>query len=232
VISTRIQQIYYKPEHTWRLDDLWEHYNNTGSVTPYFENEVIRELYLASDHVNSDYYGVFSYKFNNKHHKSGEYIKLKMQQDDHKHDVYSFFGNAQFAGRSKFNTFQDRTHPNLLELGEKIIKKLFGKDILKIQADRIYYNHWIGSKEVFGGYCKDMLLPAMELMEGELKELVWTDSKYNNQNLRNHITINAPMTPERCTEVFGVPYYPHHAFILERLPSIYFAIKGYTIKHI
>lgn len=230
--SVRIRQIYYKPLHLGLLDEAWEPYNNSGKVSPYFENDIIRELYLALDHANSDYYGVFSYKFFKKHAKRGYFVEQKMQMDEYSADVYSFFGNAQFKGRSKYNTFQDRMHPNLLEIGEKIVKKLFNKDILKIQADRIYYNHWIAKREVFEGYCKEMLLPAMELMQGELKELVWTDSKYNNKALKNHIEINRPMDADRCMDVFGVPYYPHHAFVLERLPSIYFALKGYTINHI
>lgn len=216
------------------LDELWQPFDNSGRVSPYFENEVITGLYNTSDHVDSDYYGVFSYKFNNKHHITGERINQIMQRDEYAHDVYSFFRTKQFKGRDKANTFQDRHHPYLLRIGELIVTSLFGKDINKIIADRIYYNHWIAKKDVFTGYCKDMLIPAIDLIENDplIHALCWEDSNYNHSNNRQHIEVNRPMDNDKCMEVFGVPYYPHHPFVLERLPSIYFALKGYSIMHV
>jgi hypothetical protein len=225
-----IRQIYYKPAQLGVLDPLWYPYKNVG-LTPYFENDIIKELYLKQDHKQADYYGVFSHKFFNKHKKDGGNLRRAMEQDEYAHDVYSFFLNKQFKGSSKANTFYDTYHPNLLEIGSKLVKRLFNEDIAKIKADRIYYNHWIARSDVFDGYCRDMLLPAMDLMEGELKELVWTDATY-----KKGVTIDgqvaAVMSAEQCMAAFGVPYYTHHAFVLERLPSIYFALKGHTIKQL
>lgn len=213
------------------LDNSWVPYLNDGRVTPYFENDVFKKLYLAGDYKNSDYYGVFSHKFANKHRKDGRSLNRFMVLDEYNHDVYSFFRNKQFTGTTKANTFYDTFHPHLLEIGSEIVKKLFSENIATIKADRIYYNHWVAKKDVFEGYCKDMLLPAMELMEGELKELCWRDAKYRaGRNISGEVM--AIMSPERCLEVFGVPYYTHHAFVLERLPSIYFALKGHTIKQL
>jgi hypothetical protein len=231
--SCRIRQIYFRDDQIGFLDDLWEPYLNK-TVTPYFENEVFRKLFLAGDYNQSDYYGVFSYKFSNKHHKDGHAIESYIQADEYAHDVYSFFGNNQFKTSTKKNTFFDPHHPHLLEIGRELIKKLFGKEIHTIKADRIYYNHWIAKSDIFAGYCKDMLIPAMDLMESDkyIKELCNMDAKYNNTSLSKHIQAFQMMSTERCMEVFGVPYYTHHAFILERLPSIYFALKNHSIKHI
>ena len=230
---SRIRQIYYKPVHLGELDRDFIPYKNT-LVTPYFENYIIRELYCQQDHKQSDYYGVFSWKFNRKHLKQGASLFRSMDKDNHSHDVYSFFGNKQFKGSSKANTFYDTHHPYLLEIGSKIVKKLFNEDISKIQADRIYYNHWLAKSSVFENYCKEMLLPVMDLMENdkEVKELCDKDSGYNNRDQKQHIQINKPMDADACMKVFGYPYYDHRAFVLERLPSIYFALKGYTVKHI
>lgn len=230
---SRVRQIYFSPIHLGSLDSGWFPYHNTDKVTPYFENDVIKKLYLANDHLGTDYYGVFSHKFHNKHFKDSKTIDRLMREDEYSHDVYSFFRNKQdFKGSSKFNTFFDVFHPNLLEIGSKLIKMLFNEDLSKVKADRIYYNHWLAKSDVFDAYCREALLPAMKIMDNELRDLCWSDAKYNKGTHKSHLEINRPMTPERCIEVFGVPYYPHHAFVLERLPSVYFAIKGYTIKQL
>jgi len=234
VTFVKVVQIYFKPIQIGFLDVDFLPYFNDEPVTPFFENEVIRGLYNESDHEDSDYYGVVSYKFRNKHLKGGARVMQMMEADNHSSDVYSFFGNKQNM-RSKNNTFQDRYHPNLLRIGELIVTKLFGKDINKIKADRIYYNHWIAKREVFDEYCRNMLLPVMDLMENdeEIKALCYEDAMYNGDTSHpEHLRVNKPMSAEQCVQAFGVPYYTHHTFVLERLPSIYFAIKGYSIKHI
>jgi len=230
----KVRQIYFKPLHTGFLDVNFEPLFNSDPVTPFFENDIIRVLYLESDHKESDYYGVVSYKFRNKHLKDGARVKDLMERDAHSSDDYSFFGNKQNM-KSKQKTFFDRFHPNLLRIGELIVTKLFGKDLHQVKADRIYYNHWIAKKEVFDGYCKEMLLPAMDLMENdeEIRSLCWDNAHYNGDNSHpEHRRVNKPMNADECMSAFGVPYYTHHTFVLERLPSIYFAIKGYSIKHI
>jgi len=231
MISTRIRQIYFKPAQVGLLDDSWEPCENTSRVTPIFENQVIKDLYLEGDHKSSDYYGVFSYKFFNKHRKQGVDIERLISQDEYQHDVYSFFKHEQFKSSTKKNTFFDPYHPNLLEIGSRVVKRLFNANIRTIKAERIYYNHWLAKSEVFDSYCKEMLLPAIDLMNGELKELTWSNANYRARSDVDE-RIMGMMTPERCLEVFGVPYYTHHAFVLERLPSIYFALKGYSIKQL
>ena len=229
-MTSRIRQIFYKAAQLGTLDPLWIPYKNT-ILTPYFENYVIRELYFQQDHKQADYFGVFSHKFFNKHKKDGGNLQRAMDKDEYAHDVYSFFLNKQFKGTSKANTFYDTYHPNLLEIGSEIVKRLFNEDISKIKADRIYYNHWVAKSSIFENYCKEMLLPAMDLLGGDLHDLVWENANYRaGKNIDGQVM--AIMPPEKCMEVFGVPYYTHHPFVLERLPSIYFALKGHTIKHI
>ena len=227
----RIRQIWYKPLHLGYLDEGFVPYKNS-LVTSYFENRIIRELYYQQDYKDAEYYGVFSWKFKEKHLKTSASIKRAME--NHKSDVYSFFGNKQFKGSSKANTFYDTHHPYLLEIGSKLIKTLFNEDISKIKADRIYYNHWIAKSSIFENYCKEMLLPVMDLMENDkdIKALCDKDSGYNDKAQRQHIRVNKPMDADTCTRLLGVPYYDHRAFVLERLPSIYFALKGHEIRHI
>jgi len=231
VTSCRIRQIYYKPAQIGLLDEKWVPYYNDSGVTPFFENRVFRELYLRGDHGQSDYYGIFSPKFFNKHRKDGKIINRLMSLDNYNHDVYSFFGGKQLDHSKQVNTFFDTYHPHLLEIGCKLIKTLFGEDLTTIKADRIYYNHWIAKSEIFESYCKEMLLPAMDLLDGELRGLTWEDSKYK-EGYNMNLEVAAIMSEQQCIDAWGKPYYPHHAFVLERLPSIYFALKEYKIKQL
>lgn len=222
----RIRQIYFSPVHLGTLDPLWHPYKNEG-LTPIFENEVFRKLYLEGDYKDWDYYGIFSHKFFNKHRKDGKWLERAIERDKG-HDVYSFFLNKQ---SDKPNSFYDTYHPHLMELGLEVVYRLFNEDLLKIKADRIYYNHWLAKEEVFEGYCKEMLLPTLELLEGPLKSLVWRDAQYH-EGLTMFQEVADVMSKERCMEVFGTPFYPHHPFLLERLPAIYFALKGLSVKQL
>lgn len=228
---SRIRQIYYKPSQIGLLDNEWIPYYNNSGVTPFFENNVFKDLYLDGDHKECDYYGIFSPKFFNKHRKTGSDINRGIAKNSNS-DVYSFFGGNKLLNHSeKLNTFYDTYHPHLLEIGTALISKIFNKDLSKIKADRIYYNHWVAKSEVFDGYCEEMLLPAMDLLNGELKESVWRDAEYKPfRNVSGEVS--AIMSPEACSKAWGLPYYTHHAFILERLPSIYFALKGLKTTHI
>ena len=233
--SSRIRQVYYSKAQVGYLEDMWEPYYNTAPVTPYFENDIFKRLYLEGDHKKSDYYGIVSYKFSSKHHRDCLHVDYGMKKDEYSHDVYAFEPNKQqFKNTTKANTFFDTYHPHLLEIGREIVKRLFNKEIHTIKADRIYYNHWIAKSEVFDGYCREMLLPAMDLMENDpiISDLCDMDAKYNNTVLSKHIQAFQIMSTERCMEVFGKPFYDHRTFVLERLPSIYFALKGHKVHHI
>ena len=46
LVISRVRQIYFSPIHLGSLDSGWFPYHNTDKVTPYFENDVIKKLYL------------------------------------------------------------------------------------------------------------------------------------------------------------------------------------------
>jgi len=83
VTFVKVVQIYFKPIQIGFLDVDFLPYFNDEPVTPFFENEVIRGLYNESDHEDSDYYGVVSYKFRNKHLKGGARVMQMMEADNH-----------------------------------------------------------------------------------------------------------------------------------------------------
>jgi len=242
-LNVRVRQIYFKSLHLGFLDSSFVPYKNEGA-SHFLENEVYKKMFQEYDYNNSDYYGVLSWKFNQKHKMTGEKLRSLMEKDEYSSDVYSFFGkeSKQMMESTKMNTFFDRHHPNLNKIGQSIVSKLFKADISDIKAERIYYNHWIAKSSVWASYVEEMLIPAMLLMEHdrEIRDLCWEDAEYNTSPLiSNGQTVGQVLqesfnvlSPAKCLDVFGVEYYPHHPFILERLPSIYFALKGYSLKHI
>jgi len=233
-LRIRIRQVYFDPAQTNQLDARFCAYFNDEALTPYFENEVIRRLYTAGDHEHSDYYGVLSWKFQVKHQMDGSQLFQSMENDGFSSSVYSFLERGTRSGRSsaKPNTFFDRFHPNLLAIGDAIVRTLFDEDISQIEAEPIYYNHWIATSDLFDDYCREMLVPAMSLVEHDelLCRLIQEDSGYAmSHSLRPDLAHR--LDADSCLKIFGVPYYPHHSFVFERLPSIYFAIRNIHVKY-
>jgi hypothetical protein len=77
-------------------------------------------------------------------------------------------------------------------------------------------NHFCATREIYQKYVFEYLSPAMILMNGpELRELCWRDSNYSNLNKTDSATA------DYLKEKIGVPYYPYHAFVLERLFAIF-----------
>jgi hypothetical protein len=61
----------------------------------------------------------------------------------------------------------------------------------------------------------------------ELAPKLWRDSRYitaDNQHLRQ--------TRETCMRIFGVPYYPLHPFICERLPCAWVVRENLDVSYI
>lgn len=234
-MRVRIRQVYYESAQRGHLDPRFCPYLNDRPLSPYFENEVLARLHAARDHETCDYYGVFSWKFRAKHDMDGGQLFESLEEDRYFHDVYSFLEKGTRSGRSSAepNTFFDLFHPNLLEIGRTIVRRLFEVDLGRVRAPPIYYNHWISTSGLFDGYCRQMLIPAMDLMEQDehLNCLVFEDSKYGMSQPARPV-LGHRMNAESCLAVFGVPYYPHHSFVLERLPSIYFAIKNVDVKYL
>lgn len=191
----------------------------------YLESGVIARMYKNNDFYSFKYYGVVSHKFYQKIKKSSDYVKRTILEDSEKPDVYSFFKK-----NPKVNLVLqgNNWHPLFSDIYKIIADRLdwdIDLDDKDLKMEGIYSNHWIASVEAYKEYCSDFLLPVMELMENNkvLRDLCNQDANYISRT---------KLSPERCLNVFGRPYYTYHCFILERLFPIFCYLRNKTVKHI
>ena len=82
-------------------------------------------------------------------------------------------------------------------------------------------NYWMASPEWMERYMA-FYTRAKLVMDTDpgLQDALWSDARYGGAQ-----------SPERCLEIFGRPYYTHHAFIGERLPCFFFWAAGASVYY-
>lgn len=182
-------------------------------VNPYFENYQIRDIISNGDFRDFEYVGILSHKFTRK--TGFDYCHL--EQIDFKGDVVSFFRNipAYKSDQKNVLAFLKRWHTNGVECLNRILWGLGRVDMIgKMPDSVIYQNHFLAKGRLYKEYVNEWLAPAMEMCEHDegLKSLLWEDAGY---------------TLAIQTKGFD---YPHHTFVLERLPMLYFKYRGIEIQ--
>lgn len=203
-----IYQIYYNEETKKRNWPMFAQYDNSQSLTPFFENTVIYDLLQAGKHQYGPYFGVlspaFAEKARGKMTLNPENLGKKLAE------------NPVFLG---FNAAHKSINP--IESGRhfhgpafwSIFQELFGADFrwpLRYQHV-IFSNYVIAKPEIWERY-RLFYVPLYEKMrdaEGELKNLLWMNSRYNKR------------LPQSAREQIGADYYPMHTFICERFWTIF-----------
>ena len=113
----------------------------------------------------------------------------------------------------------DRTtyyHPKFRTLWIKILSKL-GYSIDQILNNNIkgfYCNYWITTPKLMLDYI-NFFKKVKNVINNyqDIQDDLWSDSKFQSTTL---------LTPEQCMQKFGIPHYPYHPFIYERMPCVYF----------
>jgi hypothetical protein len=227
-----IYQIYYNEKTRGCVHPLCEGYDNSlhpgKSLQPAFENHVISELIEKKKHIGHEYFGVFSWGFENKTGKRFDRIFEEVQEKEA--DIYAFNGknnNAHIWRQANV------WHPGLLAVSQSLVDKLgYNINLYDLSVKHggfnytVYGNHFITSPEIYEAYVKEMLDPALWLMftDESLIERLNKNSGYNKT--RRDLLERMPM-------ITGKPYYTLHTFVCERLFSTWLALnKKYSIKHI
>lgn len=220
-----IYQIYYNESQINRLDSGFKALYNPNA-NEYLENQVIIDNINNS---NGEYTGFVSHKFKEKTGFTSQMID-KMEEG---YDVYTFFGSLKNKEYFLFN--MNRWHDGALEAIQEIFRLAgIDKDYCTVNYNNkqkkptreiIYQNHFIARTEIYKRYVTEMLMPCVNVMKNAdeyLYKLLWKDSKYSYAK-------KVPV--ETRIKVFGVPYYPLHPFLCERLFSIWLTInKEITVK--
>jgi hypothetical protein len=217
--TCKVYQIFYDQ---YSLDSCYPEFEPIENkiCTPFFENDVIIKLINNNAHIPYDYFGVFSGHFKNKmiHARDGkkltpEYIFSKLEGD-----VISFFrSHRNHNVINKAEVF----HKGFKRAIQNILYNInFTVDIEKDTRFTVYQHHYIAKSEIYEQFVKELLEPAVCEMRNkdnkELQNIIWQDSGYHKKKT---------MT-EKLKQEMGVPYYPYHTFLCERLFSVF--LNKYT----
>jgi hypothetical protein len=217
-------QCIYKQEQQAECYPFARIYFN-HKLTHFFENTMIAAEVLSSD---ANKISVCSWKLRQKmkwyigkHRPIADEIELPdgtkqvfmgeaLKTD---YDVLSFTRNTQYH---QMLAAADKWHPGFRGIMKKILEAIGQKMPSEIK-NAIYQNHFAARADIYKAYVNDWLVPAMNIMDKdpEISKLCWQDSKYSNLAKKD------AATPEYLQEKIGVPYYPLHPFLLERLFSIF-----------
>jgi hypothetical protein len=205
---TQIRSIIYHPEQVTEYPTYLNTVKTIEERSYLFEHQIYPKLV---EEVQEGYFGVLSHKFPFKtrlFRKAVEYL-LK----DETADVVNFCAPLP----EPYLKFSEEHHPGFLELFTKVCEKLN----LKVKEPRhhIYGSFFVAKAPVYKRFVKECVLPCIELLEGEFREEAWKDSQYAS---------GLPL--DKLQEFTGLPYYPLLTFIPERLPSLWFEQRGYSIK--
>ena len=124
----------------------------------------------------------------------------------------------------------EKWHPGFKELWIKCLKTFGWLDeiILNPRIPSFYCNYWACTPELMEKYCGFALKMVHRIESNDdVSQLIWKDSSYLQRG-----TDIAKLNESQCMHIWGVPYYPFHPFLFERLPCIWLALFSKGISGI
>lgn len=203
--SIALYQIYYEDSQKEHIFPFATPYKNT-ELTEYFENSVIQEVVYME---TADKIGVCSWQLK---HKLRFYVPPKREFNtetlESNYDVLLLTRNG--GGHQMLNRLEG-WHPGALQILRDVCDHI-GLNCPNEVTHPVYFNHFVAAQDVYNGYVRGFLSPAMAFMhtDAEIRKRLWIDSGYSS--LTNKI-------PQIVKDKWG--YYPMHTFVLERLFSVY-----------
>jgi hypothetical protein len=192
-----------------------------GPLTPFFEGEAFRDIYRHDLHLGCDYIGVLSWRCQAKTGLSPWLIQWAIEHDPEEPD-YFCADPAPQAANVWWKGTGDKSTAEIMEALARAILAVAGwgdqPQLADLPTPPIYYNFWAAKPAVFGDFCRTMLLPCMAAMadpQQPFRAALFGDSHYCGK-----------LTAAQLEQRLGVPWYPYHPFIVERLFPTYAALKG------
>jgi hypothetical protein len=210
-------QIIYDDEQISELYPFAAYYKNE-SLTPYFENSVIKDLVPA---LESDLISICSWRLKKKRNDMWRLTDKTLTKEK---ILQSDFDIAILTPRSA-------SHQALLmasnwhgESWDKAIADL--RNFIKVPKEvthAIYENHFIATKEIYHEYINNCLRPAIDFMSD--RSVFFSNANYINRKRGTE----REKIYQILKEKLGRNDYPIAPFILERLFSIWIEGKGFKI---
>jgi 23S rRNA U2552 (ribose-2'-O)-methylase RlmE/FtsJ len=153
----KLNQVYY--DINQELDKGCVPYCSIDNEPILYENQHILDLFNRKDHLKNDYWGVTSWRMNEKTKLTYDRILSEIKTNNN-YDVYIYnnYGN-------EFNLLQNEEFP----IG-KIIKRLYAKKVIpftnkKLEWVNVFCNYWIAKPEIVDKYINEFLLPVKKAFE-------------------------------------------------------------------
>lgn len=155
---------------------------------------------------NADFVGTISYKAKERLVLSDSLDKLI--EEGKNADVIVIYP----AKKGSLLSFAGGSHPGFVQAWILLMHALNIPLQVSYDTTPFYCNYWMARPEWMKKYM-EFFDKAIEALENEpLKSMVWMNSGYGG---------NMPIDDR--LRIFGKTYYPLYIFILERLPSVFFA---------
>lgn len=177
---------------------------------------------LSEQWKDKKYVGVIKYSFEEK----TSFYDFDSLCEQSGADVLTFVGPESHSpdtqGMSMIRTAR-RCHQYFPTIWAHIMTTCLGIDGSQAFSDEIpafYSNFWIAKTELFREYLRiyDIVHNIMETDE-LIRPILYQNAAYFE-----HIDT------QKLTDIMGVPYYPYHPFIMERLPCLVFWLLKVNIK--
>ena len=223
-VRVKAFQIYYQADQKCKLlKGFTPHYNMLATVK--LESGIIERLVKNGECSNCDWFGVFSWRAQEKIHNF-DFNRLEKSVDD-RYDVITLYPTSWNIGEEqvKKKHLMNSLHVEIWPVIEALLVKLKEKEIipdkpiLNKKSHHIYCNYFIAKKEVYLDYVNNLLVPAIKLLE--------TDPELREMS-REAPKTSYPDPPKRFTEHTGFKYYPHLPFVLERLINVYLEVNDHV----
>ena len=226
-MKTDLYQIYYSPETKAKLHPGCIGIDNSKRFNPYptLESRTICDLFAANDFA-CDYLGVLSWKFEMKVPISISNLRLRIEQDEYKHDVYTFFSALTHP-----NIWQkgEVWHNGIIMMAEEMFKRVgFHFNLRTIpRTPVVYQNAHVTKLSVYKDFVYNWLRPCVNVLEThqDLQDELNKRMPYRVGNTNHN-------TEAQLMRSIGKPYYTMHAFIAERIFSTYLAFHPQKIKNL
>lgn len=164
---------------------------------------------------HADYVGTLSHSAVTKLHNVAAICDTLRDASKEKADIAAFL----YRGDSLVGA-AEKWHPGFLRLWVGTLRYL-GFPTEKILSEEIpsfYCNYWAATPTAMKEYIQffksfTYALDTLPIISDE----VWNDAGYSARG-----SDIAALQADECMRIWGVPYYPFHPFIMERLPCFFF----------
>lgn len=213
-MAVNLYSIIYSPDQTPDFTPYDNSHIKTVEQRSYlFEYNPI--LDLSKSFEPDQYYGIFSWKFRQKTGFNPHILKFMLDWHRYKEfDLITICRPLPYP----YLFFTEVNHPGFMDLFAQVCGKL--NITIKEPTTTIYSNQFIAKGSLYSEYVDSVLKPAIELLDGQYKDLAFNNSGYKGLNAA------------KLKEVTGLNYYTFHTFILERLLSVWIENKDLKILNL